>query len=102
MILISSTKLAESLNGRANARLPSTIQRWTRRLPRLFLNSVIEGTALAIRQLPGMTTFSPMILSMAIGIAFQNIVGTAAWAKQGVTFSLRRLLVSSFSHSDLN
>jgi uncharacterized integral membrane protein (TIGR00698 family) len=27
-----------------------------------------------------------------IGIAFHNIVGTAAWAKQGVTFSLRQLL----------
>jgi len=42
--------------------------------------------------LPGMTTFSPLILSMIIGIAYHNIVGTAAWAKQGVTFSLRRLL----------
>jgi uncharacterized membrane protein YadS len=91
MILISSTKLAESLNGRANARLPSTIQRWTRRLPRLFLNSVIEGTALAIRQLPGMTTFSPMILSMVIGIVFHNVVGMAARAKPRVTSTLRWL-----------
>jgi uncharacterized membrane protein YadS len=91
MTLISSTKLAESLNGRANARLPSTIQRWTRRLPRLFLNSVIEGTALAIRQLPGMTTFSPMILSMVIGIVFHNVVGMAARAKPRVTSTLRWL-----------
>jgi len=97
MIVISSTKLAKSLDGRAGARLPSTIQRWPGRnsheiLPGLFLNWVIAGAAFAIRQLPGMATFSPMILSMAIGIAFQNIVGTAAWAKQGVTFSLRWLL----------
>jgi uncharacterized membrane protein YadS len=97
MTLISSTKLAESLNGGADARLTTTIRRWPGRnsreiLPGLFLNSVIAGAAFVIRQLPGMATFSPIILSMAIGIAFQNIVGTAAWAKQGVTFSLRWLL----------
>src|ERR1700719_3862430 len=39
-----------------------------------------------------MATFSPMILSIMIGIVFHNTVGTAAWAKAGVTFSLRRLL----------
>jgi uncharacterized membrane protein YadS len=98
MIVISSTKLAKSLDGRAGAGLPSIIQRWPGRnsheiLPGLFLNWVIAGAAFAIRQLPGMAMFNPMMLSMAIGIAFHNIVGTAAWAKQGgVTFSLRRLL----------
>jgi uncharacterized integral membrane protein (TIGR00698 family) len=73
------------------------MQRWTGRntrefLPGRFLNWVIAGAAFAIRQLPGMATFSPMILAMVIGIAFHNIVGTAAWAKQGVTSSLRWLL----------
>jgi len=97
MTFISSTKPAESLNDRAAARLLSTIQRWPGRntrefLPGLFLNWVIAGAAFAIRQLPGMATFSPMILSMVISIAFHNIVCTAAWAKQGVTFSLRWLL----------
>jgi uncharacterized membrane protein YadS len=97
MTFISSTQLAESLNDRTDARLPSTIQRWPGRnsreiLPGLFLNSVIAGAAFAIRQLPCMATFSSMILSMVIGIAFHNIVGTAAWAKQGVTLSLRWLL----------
>ncbi|MGB6399311.1 MAG: putative sulfate exporter family transporter [Bradyrhizobium sp.] len=97
MIVILSTKLAKSLDGRAGAGLPSIIQRWPGRnsheiLPGLFLNWVIAGAAFAIRQLPGMAMFNPMMLSMAIGIAFHNIVGTAAWAKQGVTFSLRRLL----------
>jgi uncharacterized membrane protein YadS len=99
MTFISSTKLAESLNDGADARLPSTIQRWPGRnngeiLPGLFLNSVVAGAAFAIRQLPGMATFNPMILSMMIGIAFHNIVGTAARAKQAVTFSLRWLLPS--------
>jgi hypothetical protein len=83
MIVITGTKLAESLNGRADARIPSTIQRWRGRnsreiLPDLLLNSVIAGAAFAIRQLPGMATFSPMMLSMVIGIAFHNIAGTAA------------------------
>src|SRR5258706_14097708 len=97
MIVISSTKLAKSLDGRAGAGLASIIQRWPGRnsheiLPGLFLNWIIAGAAFAIRQLPGMAMFNPMMLSMAIGIAFHNIGGTAAWAKQGVTFSLRRLL----------
>jgi uncharacterized membrane protein YadS len=97
MTFISSTKLAESLNDGADARVPSAIQRGPARnspeiLPGLFLNWIIAGTAFAIRQLPGMAAFSPMILSMMIGIAFHNIAGTAAWAKQGVIVSLRWLL----------
>jgi uncharacterized membrane protein YadS len=97
MTFISSTKLAESLNDGADARLPSAVQRGPggntpEILPSLFLNWVIAGAALAIRQLPGMATFSPVILSMMIGIAFYNIAGTAALAKQGVTLRLRWLL----------
>ena len=97
MIIISSTKLAKSLDGRAGAGLPSISQRWPGRnsheiLPDLFLNWIIAGAAFATRQLPGMSMFNPMMLSMAIGIAFHDIVGSAAWAKRGVTFSLRRLL----------
>jgi uncharacterized membrane protein YadS len=94
MTFISSTKLAASQN---DARLHPTIQRWFGRSPReflsgLFLKWVIAGAAFAIRQLAGMATFSPMILSMVIGILFRNIVGAAAWAKLGVTSSLRKLL----------
>src|ERR1700737_746092 len=92
MSLFSNTELTGPLNDNADARLRSTTQRWHSRLPGLFLTSIVAGTAVAIRLLPGMANFSPMILSMIIGIAFHNIVGTAAWAKQGVTFSLRRLL----------
>jgi len=90
MTFISSTKLAVTLNGRAGARLRSTVQEWpvwkTRELlPGLFLNLV----TLAIRLLPGMATFSPTMLSLIIGIVLHNIAGMAAWAKQGVTLSLR-------------
>jgi uncharacterized integral membrane protein (TIGR00698 family) len=94
--LISAGKVAEPLTDKTGARLTST-QRWSGRnareiLPGLFLTSMVAGASFAIRMLPGMTAFSPMMLSMVVGIAFHNIVGTAAWAKQGVTFSLRRLL----------
>src|SRR6202165_3194716 len=92
MSLFSNTELTRPLNDNADARLRSTTQRWHSRLPGLFLTSIVAGAAFAVRQLPGMATFSPMILSIVIGIAFHNIVGTAAWAKQGVTFSLRWLL----------
>jgi hypothetical protein len=55
MIVISSTKLAESPYGRAGARLPSTIARCPGRnsheiLPGRFLNGVVAGTAFVIRQ----------------------------------------------------
>jgi len=89
--------LPKSLDGRAGAGLPSIIQRWPGRnshensagpVPELDYrrSGVCHQTA------AGMAMFNPIMLSMAIGIAFHNIVGTAAWAKQGVTFSLRRLL----------
>ncbi len=89
MTFISRTKLAESLNDRDNARLRFTVQRWpgskTREiLPGLFLNLI----TFAIRQLPGMATFSLMMLSLAIGIVFHNTLDTAAWAKQCMTMSL--------------
>jgi uncharacterized membrane protein YadS len=90
MTFISSTKLAVSQNDSAGARLRSTVQEWpvwkTRELlPGLFLNLV----TFAIRLLPGMATFSPTMLSLIIGIVLHNIVRAAAWAKQGVTLSLR-------------
>jgi uncharacterized membrane protein YadS len=97
MIVIASTKRAKSLDSRAAAGLPSTIQRWDGRnshevLSGLFLNWVMTGAAFAIRQLPGMAMFNPMLLSMATGIAFHHIVGTVAWAKQSVPFGGRSLL----------
>jgi uncharacterized membrane protein YadS len=97
MIVIVSTKRSKSLDGRVAAGLASTIQRWLGRnsreiLPGLLLNWVVVGAAFAIRQLPGMAMFNPMMLSMAIAIAFHHIVGTVAWAKQSVTFRVRSLL----------
>jgi uncharacterized integral membrane protein (TIGR00698 family) len=97
MTFISNTELMAPPNDKASAPLTSTTDRWYGRkaieiLPGVFLTSIVAGTAFAIRLLPGMANFSPMILSMIIGIVFHNTVGTAAWAKAGVAFSLRWLL----------
>ena len=91
MTTLSNTETAETLSLPANATNWSGLHVsgiW----PGLLLASAVAGAAYALRQLPGMATFSPMILAIVIGIAFHNLVGTPAWAKQGVTFSLRRLL----------
>jgi uncharacterized integral membrane protein (TIGR00698 family) len=61
-------------------------------LPGLLLTTAIAGSAFALRQVPGIAVFSPMIISILLGIAFHNIVGTPAIAQKGIAFSLRRLL----------
>lgn len=61
-------------------------------LPGMALAGAIAGIALALRALPGVSMFSPMILATLLGMGFHNLVGTPAWAKAGVKFSLRRIL----------
>jgi uncharacterized integral membrane protein (TIGR00698 family) len=61
-------------------------------LPGLLLAGAIAAAALVTRHIPGMATFSPMILAIVIGMAFHNILGTPSFAKPGIAFSLRRLL----------
>ena len=61
-------------------------------LPGLLMASVVAASAYWLRELPGLKTFSPLILAILIGIAFHNLIGTPAIAKPGVAFSMRRLL----------
>ena len=61
-------------------------------LPGLLMASVVAASAYWLRDLPGMKTFSPLILAILIGTAFHNLIGTPAIAKPGVAFSMRRLL----------
>ena len=61
-------------------------------LPGLLLTALIAGAAVLVRRVPGLGLFSPMILSILIGIAFHNLVGTPARAKEGVLFALRKVL----------
>ena len=61
-------------------------------LPGLLLTSAIAAASFALRWIPGVAILSPMILSIVLGMAFHNVIGTPAAAKAGVTFSLRRVL----------
>jgi uncharacterized integral membrane protein (TIGR00698 family) len=61
-------------------------------LPGLLMASVVAGSAYWLRELPGMTAFSPLIMAILIGTTFHNLLGTPAIAKSGVAFSMRRLL----------
>jgi uncharacterized integral membrane protein (TIGR00698 family) len=61
-------------------------------LPGVALATAIAVAALLARTIPGIATFSPMILAILIGTAFHNIVGTPLVARPGIAFSMRRLL----------
>jgi uncharacterized integral membrane protein (TIGR00698 family) len=58
----------------------------------LILTAAIASAGLALREIPGLGLFSPMILSMIVGMIFRNVVGAPVRAKAGVVFSLRRIL----------
>jgi uncharacterized integral membrane protein (TIGR00698 family) len=58
----------------------------------LVLTAVIAGAGFALREIPGLGLFSPMILSIMTGIIFHNVIGTPARARAGVVFSLRSVL----------
>ncbi len=60
--------------------------------PGLFLVGLVTGTAFALRQVPGVSTLSPLILAILLGMMFHNVIGTPARAKAGVAFSMRKLL----------
>ena len=61
-------------------------------LPGLGIAGGIAAAAFALRSVPGVATFSPLILAILLGMALHNVVGTPAQAKAGIKFSLRRIL----------
>jgi uncharacterized integral membrane protein (TIGR00698 family) len=61
-------------------------------LPGLTLTGAIALGAFALRQVPGVAMFSPMILATVLGMLFHNLVGTPAACRAGVVFSLKRIL----------
>jgi uncharacterized integral membrane protein (TIGR00698 family) len=60
--------------------------------PGLFLTTLVACAAYGVHSLPVVSTFSPLILAILLGMIFHNVVGTPVSAKPGVTFSLRRIL----------
>ena len=61
-------------------------------LPGLTLTGAIALGAFALRQIPGVAMFSPMILATILGMLLHNLVGTPAICRPGVVFSLKRIL----------
>lgn len=73
-------------------RLPVFVTSVAGLLPGIALTALVATASFALRAIPGVATFSPMIIAILIGISFHNAIGTPAWAKQGVAFSMRRIL----------
>lgn len=61
-------------------------------LPGLTLCALIVGAAFALRQVPGLVMFSPLILAVLLGVVVRNALGLPAAALPGMQFALRRLL----------
>ncbi|MEX5729586.1 putative integral membrane protein (TIGR00698 family) [Rhodovulum iodosum] len=65
---------------------------WAGLVPGVVLCATVAAAAFGLRQVPGIGVLSPMILSIVIGMALHNLLGTPAMAKPGVTFTMRRIL----------
>ena len=61
-------------------------------LPGLALSAMLAALGFALHDIPGIGILSPMILSILLGIAFHNVIGTPPRARAGVAFALRRVL----------
>lgn len=61
-------------------------------LPGALLTCVIAGAAFALRGLPGLGLFSPMILAVIVGMLFANIVRVQPTSLEGINFCQRSLL----------
>jgi uncharacterized integral membrane protein (TIGR00698 family) len=61
-------------------------------VPGVLLTAMLAALGSSLHTLPGLSIFSPMILSILLGIMFHNVIGTPVRARAGVAFSLRRIL----------
>ena len=82
------TRISSSLTPEAQTHTTASFGIW----PGVFLATLIATAAFGLHELPGAAALSPLILSILIGIAFHNLIGTPARARDGVTFALKRLL----------
>lgn len=63
-----------------------------RLLPGIGVAAAIALAAYGLRLLPGVGSFSPMIIAIAVGILIRNTIGTHVVLAPGIGFSMRRLL----------
>ncbi|WJR65789.1 YeiH family protein [Neorhizobium sp. CSC1952] len=61
-------------------------------LPGLLLTAAVACAALAVRNLTGWTTLSPLILSIVFGMLIRNALSVPAAVEPGIGFSLKRIL----------
>ncbi len=71
---------------------PAGLARLPALAPGLALTATIAGLAFALRLIPGVATASPMILAVLLGVVVHNFLGAPPVAREGVAFSLRRVL----------
>jgi uncharacterized integral membrane protein (TIGR00698 family) len=58
----------------------------------VLLTIAIAAAAFALRFLPGIASFSPMVLAVLIGVTIRNTIGLPKGTQAGITFSVRRIL----------
>lgn len=63
-----------------------------RHLPGLGLTFGIALIAMAVQRATGIAALSPLVVAMVLGIAWRNLMGLPETAREGIGFSLRRLL----------
>jgi uncharacterized integral membrane protein (TIGR00698 family) len=61
-------------------------------LPGLAVTAAVATAGFTLNRLPYVGIFSPLILSILLGIVVRNTIGLPVAAKPGITFSLRRVL----------
>lgn len=61
-------------------------------VPGLLLLASIAFVAFFLKRLEVLAAISPLMIGIVLGMAFHNLVGTPAWARPAINFSVRRLL----------
>lgn len=61
-------------------------------LPGLLLSGLVAAVAFALREVPGLSALSPLILAILIGMAIRNLIGTPEAVRAGMAFCLKRIL----------
>jgi uncharacterized integral membrane protein (TIGR00698 family) len=61
-------------------------------LPGVLLAGCVAAVAFVLREVPGVSALSPLILAILIGMAIRNLIGTPEVAKAGMAFCLKRIL----------
>jgi uncharacterized integral membrane protein (TIGR00698 family) len=76
----------------ARSAVPPPVRAVAGVLPGLGLAAAVAGAAMLLRQIPGVSALSPMILAIVLGLAIRNLAGTPEWARAGFAFAMRRVL----------